>query len=72
MNKFEKLLYWIFYFILAAFVDLLFAFPVMYAWNYVFPYLFGWKMLDWGRSFCLVFILQYLWKIVLVNPGDDR
>lgn len=51
--------------ILMAIFDLLWAFPIMWAWNYVMPYLFDLPELNWLKSFCLLFILCSLWKITI-------
>lgn len=53
--------------IIMAVFDLLWAFPVMWAWNYVMPYLFGLPELNWLMSFCLLFILTSLWKVTTVG-----
>ncbi len=47
--------------------DLIWAFPIMWSWNYVMPYLFELPKLNWSMSFCLLFILTSLWKITTVG-----
>lgn len=49
--------------ILTFIISLISSYPVMFAWNYVIPYLFGLPTLNFWRSFCLIWILCSLWKI---------
>jgi hypothetical protein len=53
--------------VITSVFDLLWAFPVMWSWNYVMPYLFELPKLNWSMSFCLLFILTSLWKISIVG-----
>lgn len=53
--------------IIMCIFDLIWAFPVMWAWNYVMTYLFELPKLNWSMSFCLLFILTSLWKISTVG-----
>jgi len=46
----------------AAVLGLLLAFPIMWCWNFVMPYLFGWPILTWGKAWCLMFLANMLIK----------
>ena len=50
-----------------AVFDMLWAFPVMWAWNYVMPHVFELPEINWLMSFCLLFIMTSLWKITTVS-----
>jgi len=41
---------------------LLMAYPLMWCWNYVMPFLFGLKTITWGQAWCLGFVSSYLFK----------
>lgn len=57
--------------VISALWNLIWSFPMMWAWNYVMPYVWNLPTLNWGRMFCLSFILSSLWKVVgIVTPGD--
>jgi len=45
----------------AAF-SFLWAFPLMWAWNYTIPYIFGLPVVGYWHMFCLYIILSSLWK----------
>lgn len=53
--------------IIMSIFDLLWAFPVMWCWNYVMPYLFELPKLNWSMSFCFLFVLTSLWKVSVVG-----
>lgn len=73
VNKFiEGVGYFICATVIMAIWDLLWAFPIMWTWNYVMPYLFQLPKLNWGMSFCLLFILTSLWKIHLFAIPKDK
>lgn len=48
--------------VIIGILSLLLAFPVMWCWNYVMPYLFGLPILNWGRAWCLTFLCGILLK----------
>lgn len=41
---------------------ILFAFPVMWSWNYVMPYLFSLKIITWQQAWCLTFLSGMFFK----------
>jgi len=43
-------------------IALLLAFPAMWAWNYVMPYLFGLKTIGPLQAFCLMFLSGLFFK----------
>ena len=49
-------------FILAVVLGILFCFPVMWAWNYVMPYMFGFKVITWQQAWCLSFLSSMMLK----------
>ena len=51
----------------ACIIGLLLAFPVMWCWNYVMPYLFNLKEITWGMAWCLNFLSTCLIKSTLTN-----
>jgi hypothetical protein len=55
----EKLIYttlkWIVVLGVIAGLGLLLAFPIMWTWNYIMPYLFNLPTLTWGMAWCLNF-----------------
>jgi hypothetical protein len=55
--------------IFAAILALLFAFPLMWCWNYVMPYLFQLPELNWGRAWCLLFLSNFLIKSTLIGKN---
>lgn len=67
----EKILYNTFLIIVAIFLsllwNLLWAFPLMWAWNYTIPYIFGLPVIGWLHSFLLLFILESLWKLRILH-----
>ena len=48
--------------VLACTISLLLAWPLMLAWNYVMPSVFGLHALTWGQAWCLMFICNMLIK----------
>ena len=67
----EKALYNTFLFILAIFIalcwNLVWAFPVMWAWNYTITYIFGLPTISWLHSFLLLLVLTSLWKTRILH-----
>ena len=53
--------------VFAAGIGLVMAFPIMWTWNYVMPYLFGLKTITWGMAWCINFIAGCLIKSTLVH-----
>lgn len=43
-------------------ISVLFAFPLMWCWNYVVPSLFGLKTINWSEAWCLMLISNCLIK----------
>ena len=50
------------FFIVVVGFNLLVAFPLKWAWNYVVPNLFGLPELTWGTAFCLLIVFGLLIK----------
>ena len=48
-------------------VGMLWAFPLMWAWNYTITYLFGLPTLTWLHAWLLWNILAGLWRINTVS-----
>src|SRR3989337_2672008 len=48
--------------ILVAVVSLLLAYPTMWTWNYVMPYLFGFKTLNFWQAFSINYLAGSLIK----------
>ncbi|MDD4804503.1 MAG: hypothetical protein PHN69_04945 [Candidatus Pacebacteria bacterium] len=65
--KLETVFIYTLIFILIAFFGLFFAFPLMWTWNYVMPYVFGLPVITWGQAWCLNFISSLLMKSVNVG-----
>lgn len=55
--------------VLVAVFSCLLAFPLMWTWNYVMPYLFGLKTLNWGQAWCLCFVFNSLIKSTNVKSN---
>lgn len=53
--------------VVAAGVGLLMAFPIMWCWNYVIPYLFALPTLTWGKAWCLGFLANVLVRSTLTT-----
>jgi hypothetical protein len=53
--------------LLGALFGLLIAWPLMWAWNYVIPYVFELKQITWGQAWCLHFISGLLIKSTLIT-----
>ena len=51
----------IFIVLLVAVISLLWAYPVMWCWNFVMPS-FGLPLLTWGKAWCLHFLTGTLLK----------
>lgn len=45
-----------------AMLGLLLAWPLMWTWNYVVPYLFDIKTISWGQAWCLSWVSGTLIK----------
>ena len=39
-----------------ALIGLFLAFPIMWTWNHVMPYLFSFKTISWSQACCLNFL----------------
>ncbi len=68
----EKRLYGTVLFIILAVLNLLLAFPLMWTWNYVIPYLFHLPDLTWSRAWCLMFVAGIIIKSDLITQGTKR
>lgn len=53
--------------IFASLFGLLMAFPIKWTWNYVMPYLFGFKLITWAHAWCLSFLASCLVKSTQTN-----
>lgn len=56
-------------FVLIGVISLLMAYPTMWAWNYVMPYLFGFKTLNFWQAFCVNYLAGSLIKSTLTNTN---
>jgi len=52
-------------------ISILLAFPVMWCWNFVMPYLFGLKVLTWGKAWCLLFLSGMFFKSYNRNSNKE-
>jgi len=50
------------WFVFAASISLLMAFPVMWCWNYAIVAVFGLPKITWGMAWCLLFLAQNFFK----------
>ena len=48
-------------------ISVLLAWPIMWAWNYVMPYMFGFKVVTWGQAWCLSFLAGTFFKSSATN-----
>lgn len=48
-------------------VGLIMAFPLAWAWNAFMPYMFGLKILTWGKAWFLYFLVS-----ILFHPLNSR
>ena len=46
---------------------LVWSFPLMLAWNYVVPDIFGLGLINYWQMFCLYAILTSLWKVTVTT-----
>jgi len=53
--------------VFAAIIGMLLAFPVKWAWNYTMPYLFDFKIISWGQTWCLNFLAHCLVKTLQIS-----
>lgn len=53
--------------LLVAGLSLLMAYPTMWAWNYVMPYLFGFKTLSFWQAFCVNYLAGTLIRSTQTN-----
>lgn len=51
-------------------IDLLLAFPLMWAWNYALPTLFGLPQVSYWQAFCLLIVSTLLVKSQTVNNSS--
>jgi hypothetical protein len=59
----------IFIVIFAAAWSLLWAFPIMWCWNYTMPFIFHLPVITWGMSFCLCLLSSSLIRSSLISLG---
>lgn len=57
-ERLAKVVVWI----ILLLLGLLWAFPVMWCWNYVMPYLFSLPEIGWGRTYCLMLLANATWR----------
>ena len=69
-NLFSGFLTFVIALIVFGLWDFIWAVPVMLAWNYVMPHLFGFNTINYLQTFCLLFILTSLWKVNIL--GYDK
>lgn len=63
MDKFTKIVgVFVLGLAFACIIALLAAFPVMWLWNYVMPYLFGLREIDFCHALGMAFLCQFLFK----------
>ncbi len=56
---------------LVFFIAVIMAFPVKWSWNYVMPYLFGFKTVGFLQAWCLMFLAATFFKCTpSVNVKD--
>ncbi len=54
-------------FIVGGLFNLVWAFPVMWAWNYAVTATFGLPALTWGKAWCLTWLSNVLLKSILIE-----
>lgn len=64
---FKVVVHWQAAVITSGLLEMLWAFPLKWAWNYTATYLFGLPELNWLRAWLLLFILTILWKINIIT-----
>jgi hypothetical protein len=73
MGTFEKFIEgtvrWFFAIVIVAGIGLVLAFPIMWTWNYVMPFLFKLPTITWGMAWCLNFLAGFIWKTILIEKG---
>ena len=53
----------------AAIIGLLWAFPIMWCWNYAVVAIWALPAITWGKAWCLMFLSGMLIKSTLINPN---
>lgn len=48
-------------------LDLLLAFPLKWAWNYIIPTIWNLPTINWGQAFCLLIVFGLLIKSTSVS-----
>lgn len=72
MNWAEKILYYQLLMLITITLNLLWAFPVKWAWNYTMPYIFELPEIGWGKAFAILFIMTSLWKLNITTVQNDK
>ena len=55
------------YMVVAMTLGMIWAFPLMWAWNYTMTYIFGLPVITWLHSWLLYSILTGLWKVTVIG-----
>lgn len=63
----ESCMLFIFFCFIVIAVSVLFAFPVKWMWNYVMPYLFNLREIDFKHALALNFLCGFLFKSMNFN-----
>jgi hypothetical protein len=56
-----KIMFWV----MLMGINLVWAFPVKWCWNYVVPHLWGWPELTWGQAWCFMFLVAQVKMVFL-------
>jgi hypothetical protein len=57
-------------FVLVFVASFLMAYPLMWAWNYVIPFVFGLPKINVIHSFCLMIVSSILLKSTISNKSE--
>ena len=57
-------------FLVAAFIGLILAFPIMWIWNYLMPALFSVGQIGYWQAFWLYFLCNLLIKPTVTNASN--
>lgn len=67
----DKVLYNVIFYIMGLLVyfifNLIWAFPIVWAWNYTMTYIFGLPPINWLHAICLLLILNSLWGLKILH-----
>ena len=71
MKWYERVIYFQVMLVIKIGLNMLWAFPLKWAWNYTITYLFNLPKLTWLHSFLLLFVLTSLWKLNITSVIKD-